>query len=200
LLNFNAFFAKVICVKDAASAYALYEEEKPDIILADIEPSTFKLIRKIRDNDQTTPIILLSQDKNPENLMLASNASIDGYVVKPIKIDKILTLICSALKRNGYKNGVSTLLKDIMFNHSTKELYKNGKQIVLGTKELQLLLLLAGNTDKTFSKREIEDHIYPLQEISDSALKNLINSLRHKLGKEIFTSVRGMGWRIRQEL
>jgi two-component system, OmpR family, response regulator VanR len=200
LLDFRAFFGKVICAHDDTLAYALYVDEKPDIILANTATTTFDLIKRIRTDDQTTPIIMLSQDLNPATLLQASNASIDGYVSKSIRIDDMLALICVALKRNGYKNHINTISEDVVFNHSTKELYKNGKQIFLGSKELQLLLLLANNAGKTFSRNEIEEQIYPLQNVTDSALRNLINNLRQKLGKGMLVSVRGMGWRIKATL
>jgi DNA-binding response OmpR family regulator len=88
------------------------------------------------------------------------------------------------------------LSKNLYYNSATKELYQNGKVVVLGIKEQELLLLLLNNRYKTITKEEIAKALWPLDLICESAIKNIILRLRKKLGVDMIISVRGIGYRL----
>ncbi|MBU0633303.1 response regulator transcription factor [bacterium] len=192
-------FKSVYSAHDGEKAYQLYEDKAPDIILTDIKMPKMdglNLIRKIRQNNYDIPIILLTSFADKEFLLDASNLSIDGYLVKPIELEKLTYTLCKALQRIHNDVEIVPLGKQLFYNSATKELYLDGSIVVLGAKEHQLLLLLIENRHRTVTKEEIEKELWPFDAVSNSAIKKLILRIRQKIKLDIIVSVRGIGYRL----
>ncbi len=192
-------FNKVYSAHDGEEAYHLYEDESPDIILTDIKMPKIdglNLIKKIRQNNYDIPIVLLTSFADQEFLLDASNLSIDGYLVKPIELEKLAYMLCKAIRRTHKNLELISLGKHLFYNSATKELYLKETVIPLGSKEHQLLCLLIENRHRTVTKKEIEKELWPLDEVSSSAIKKLILRIRQKMKTDIIISVRGIGYRL----
>lgn len=192
-------FAKVYTACEGEEAFRLYEDESPDIIITDIKmPKNdgLSLIKRIRQHNYKIPIILLTSFAEQELLLNAANLSIDGYLVKPVELEKLTFTICKAIQRTHKNEGLIVLGKNLFYNSATKELYNKGAVVMLGVKEQELLVLLLNNRHTTVTKDEIGKTLWPLDPICDSAIKNIILRLRKKLGIDIIISVRGIGYRL----
>lgn len=192
-------FAKVYVACDGEEAYYLYEDESPDIVITDIKmpkKDGLNLIRRIRQNNYEIPIILMTSFAEQEMLLNAANMSIDGYLVKPVELEKLTSTVCKAIQRTHKNEGLISLGKQLYYNSATRELYHGGSVIVLGIKEQELLALLLKNRHKTVTKDEIGKELWPLDPICESAIKNIVLRLRKKMGEDIIISVRGIGYRI----
>jgi len=192
-------FDKVYTAHDGDEALIIYEDESPDIVLTDIKMPKrdgLSLIRQIRQQDYKTPIILLTSFAEQELLLNAANLSIDGYLVKPVELEKLTYTICKAIQRTNREMGVVVLAKQLYYNTATKELYFNGTVVMLGNKEQELLALLINNRHRTITKEEISRALWPLDTMCESAIKNIILRLRKKMEIDIIISVRGIGYRL----
>lgn len=192
-------FGKVYIAADGEEAYRLYEDESPDILITDIKmpkKDGLSLIKHIRQYNYNIPIILMTSFADQEILLNASNLSIDGYLVKPVELEKLAFTICRAIQRTHKNEGLILLSKNLFYNSATKELYHNNLLVTLGGKEQELLLLLINNRHTTVSKEEIGKALWPLDPICDSAIKNIVLRVRKKLGMDIIISVRGIGYRL----
>ena len=198
----TVFFSDVYTASTAKLGYETYEDKKPDIILTDIglpDMNGLLLVKKIREKDTKTPIVVLSSYSDQKVLLEAANSKIDGYIVKPILLNELIAKLLSALQRG--KNNVSSvrLKNEVTYNFNSRELLKNGKIIFFGANEHLLLELFIENSTKILTKQEIMYHIWPLENVTDSALKNLLSRFRSKIGDDMLTSVKGSGWRINME-
>lgn len=192
-------FKEVFIASDGLEAFRIYEDEAPDIVLTDIKmpkKDGLSLIRSIRSHDYKTPIVLMTSFAEQEILLDVANLSIDGYLVKPVELEKLTFALCKAVQRVHRGESLVFLGKKIFYNSAKKELYNDGEIIVLGVKEQELLVLLLKNSHRTITKEEIVQELWPLDAICDSAIKNIILRLRKKLGLDIIVSVRGIGYRL----
>lgn len=192
-------FAKVYTACDGEEAYKIFEEESPDIIITDIKMPKrdgINLIKRIRQSNYKIPIILMTSFAEQKLLLDAANLSIDGYLVKPVELEKLTFAVCKAIQRTNKKEGLIALGRNLFYNSATKELYQNGIVVTLGVKEQELLVLLLHNRDRTITKEEIGRKLWPIDPICESAIKNIILRLRKKLGLDIIISVRGIGYRL----
>lgn len=192
-------FAKVYVASDGEEAYSLYKDESPDILISDIKMPKrdgLSLIRRIREHNYNLPVILMSSFAEQELLLSAANLSIDGYLVKPVELDKLTRTINKAIQRTHQTGGLTMLGENLYYNFATKELYQNGKVVVLGIKEQELLALLLNDRHQTTTKEEIGKALWPFDAICESAIKNIVLRLRKKLGIDIIVSVRGIGYRL----
>lgn len=192
-------FGKVYVASDGEEAYNLFEDESPDLVITDIKmpkQDGLHLIKRIRQNNYSVPIILLTSFAEQELLINAANLSIDGYLVKPVELEKLTMSVCTAIQRTHKTDGLVILGKSLYYNSATRELYYKGAVITLGLKEQELLILLINNRHKTITKEEIGKALWPLDPICESAIKNIVLRLRKKLGVDIIISVRGIGYRL----
>lgn len=193
-------FGKVFVASDGEEALRLFEEESPNIIISDIKMPKLdglNFVRRVRQSNYEVPIILLTSFTEQDILLNAANLSIDGYLVKPVELEKLTFTVCKAIQRvHKEEEGLIVLGKNLYYNTATKELYHNGEVVVLGVKEQELLQILINNRHRTLSKEEIGKTLWPLDPICESAIKNIVMRLRKKLGVDIIISVRGIGYRL----
>jgi len=192
-------FGKVYTASDGEEAYNIFEDESPDLIITDIKmpkQDGLSLIRRVRQNNYIIPIIMLTSFAEQELLFNAANLSIDGYLVKPVELEKLTNTVCTAIQRSPKIDALVVLGEHLYYNTATRELYFRGEVVSLGVKEQELLMLLISNRYKTITKDEIGKSLWPLDPICESAIKNIVMRLRRKLGIDIIISVRGIGYRL----
>ena len=198
----KVFFSEVFMAATAKLGYELYEDKKPDIILTDIglpDMDGLSLVKKMRQKDAKTPIVVLSSYSDQRVLLEAANSKIDGYIIKPIILNELIAKLLSALQRSANKVSLVTLKKGLSYNFTTRELIKNGESSFFGTNENLLLEFFIENNEKFLTKQEIMSHVWPFENVTDSALKNLLSRFRSKVGEEMLLSVKGLGWRLKME-
>lgn len=192
-------FHKVYCAKDGEEAYNLYEDEQPDIILTDVrmpKKDGIKLTRQIRQIDYQIPIIMLTSFDDKNVLLNAANLAIDGYLIKPIEFMLLVEKLLQAIKRTHVTPNLITFNQNLIFNRDTKEFYYHNVIQTLGHKELELIEFLLENHHRTISKELIEAKLWNYEVQCNSAVKNLVLRVRKKLGNDIISVIRGVGYRI----
>lgn len=193
------FFKEVYVAKNGKEALECYEDEKPDIILSDIKMPLMdgiSLAQKIRKSDFMIPIVLLSSYSDQQMLFEAANAHIDGYILKPIVLESMLETLEKVIPKIAPKKELITFANGMIYNTLSKELYKDGIIVPLGAKEQKILQIFIANKEAIVEKEEIILAIWGLEEVTDSALKGLLNRLRAKIGNDTIVSVKGSGWRL----
>lgn len=196
----SIFFKEVLQASNGEEAFRLFEANKPDMVISDIQmPLTngLSFAKKIRMIDATTPILFISSYSESSALIQAVNCGVDGYIVKPIELEEVLQAISKSLRRAGIpRENIAYFKNGLVYNYATKVLTQNGLCIDLGAKEHALLAFFLQNRNRTLTKKEIVDEIWALDEISDSAFKGLLNRLRKKIGEESIENDKNNGWRL----
>lgn len=192
----DIFFDKVFIAVDGQSAYDIYHDKKPDLIISDIMLPVLdglKLTEKIRQIDTKTPIVLISAYSSQDILLAASNASIDGYIIKPIELDTLLIVILKAIKRGNISFNKIFLNKKTYYTPHQQDFYKDNMIIPLTKNEKKLIVYLMDNMGRVVPKEELIYYIWPSEEVTESAYKNLLSRIRSKIGKDIILSIKGVG-------
>lgn len=195
----SIFFKRVLTAESGKKGYELYEDEQPDMILSDLEMPKMggiELFHMIRMKNQTIPIIALSAYSDQNILLKAANAQIDGYIIKPVELETLLDAFRKVLPKISVKRQIFTFQNGLIYNSLTEELFKETQSIALGRKEKMLLKLFIQNKERVIEKDELIEHIWIHEDVSESALKNLLNRLRNKIGFELIVSVKGSGWKL----
>ncbi len=195
-------FQKVYVAKDGEEAYAIYEENRPDVLLVDImmpKKDGLRLVKQIRQSDYNTPIVILTSFNTQEYLMKAANLSVDGYLIKPIALHHLIEVMGNAAKRSTVDLKIVKIGENLYYNGGTKELVKEGRRICLGSKELEFFELLLQNYTRVLSREEIEHTLWPRDPACESAVKAIVSRVRKKLGEETVVSIRGIGYKINMQ-
>ncbi len=193
-LLFNTIYQAI----NYQEALNIYDEKSPDIILVDInlgELSGIDIVKKIRETNIDIPIVFLTAHYDNKYLLEVANLQIDGYIVKPLDIDKLQSAMTNCLKKIKTISYIS-LDSNLTYHQNSNELFFNEEKISLGKKENLLLSLLLKNKTRTISREELEYEVWNETVVSDSSIKNLIGILRKKIGKEKIVNILGVGWKI----
>lgn len=191
-------FKSVETATNYKQAIEKYKNFKPDIMFIDIslyELNGVDIVREIREFDFKTYIVMLTAHTDNKYLIELANLQIDGYIVKPLTIDKLEQILNQILKKIDFQNHIY-IDSEYKYDLLSKELFKNDIKISLGAKENRLLELFVKNPKRTLTREEIEYEIWSEPNVGDSAFKSLILSLRKKIGSNKIINVTGIGWKI----
>jgi len=199
LKTFNIIFNNIFTAINHKEAIDLYKKETIDIVLVDIELNTqkngFDIANEIRQSNQNIPIIFLTGHDETEFVQKAINSTMNGYIIKPLNLDKLINITEKIFKKVDNSNIVE--FNNYKYNFNTFELFnENGKTIPLGKKENALLQIFLNNKYSVLSRDFLEHSIWDEPLSSESTLKNLIAALRKKIGKNMIINISKLGWRI----
>lgn len=166
--------------------------------------SGYKMAETLRVKNIKTPVIFLTAKDTENDMLTGFSVGGDDYISKPFSIKEVVARIRAVLKRtNVFSDSHMAEEKNIVFdnltiNLNTKELIIDGEKILLTKTEFALLVLLAENTNRIFSREEIIDHIWEKTPyITERTVDVHITRLRKKLGAyaSIITNRSGYGYR-----
>ncbi len=113
----------VLTAKNGKEGLELSVSKEPDLILSDIlmpQMNGYELLKKLQENPNTaaTPFIFLTAKVDVKDFRKGMTSGADDYLMKPFKIDEVLTAINTRLrKKENYQSVVenfrNTLIKKV---------------------------------------------------------------------------------------
>jgi DNA-binding response OmpR family regulator len=195
------------CLVDVAYDSMIGEKlalsRKYDVIILDVVIpgiSGFDLCKKIRNNNNLTPIIMLTSLDSVEDKLTGFDCGADDYLVKPFSFQELFARVKALIRRNK-ETRVMPLLRilDLELDSVTKKVRRNTKDIVLTATEYKILELLLSNRDKVFNRIQIAESIWGYSFNSGTNVIDVhINSLRKKIdkdfGQKLIHTKKGFGY------
>ena len=90
------FFDKIITASDGLDGLKKFDENDIDLIITDIkmpQMDGLKMIEQIRAKNISIPIVVFSAHEESEYLLKAIELNVDGFLSKPININKFIQII-----------------------------------------------------------------------------------------------------------
>lgn len=209
--NLKQFLSKnnysVDCADDGESGLYLAIETNYDVAIIDVglpKLDGISLISRLREQNITFPIIILTARDNWQDKVEGLDAGADDYMTKPFHPEELIARFNALIRRSVGKaspiicNGIFTI------NTSTLEVKKNDQLITLSSYEYKLFKYLMLNLGEVKSKTELTEHIYEQDFDRDSnVIEVFIRRLRKKLDADneygLIETLRGQGYRISQQ-
>jgi len=194
------FFTNVYATGDGKSAYILYKNQHPDIVIADIHMphmDGLSLIEEIRKKDRETKIIITTAHSDKEKLLQAIELNLVKYLIKPVQSDILKTLLLKLVEEIRTTRMFIPLKEEYRWDKKKKRLFHKEIEIALKPRERKVLELLIDKEGQTVSAIDIYNHLYedqPERDFSSDAVTSLIKRLRQKLPKETLKSSYGVGY------
>lgn len=183
-------------------ALSVLEKKYIDLVITDImmpKMDGYELIKTLRQSKYNIPILLVTakdkyQDKE-EGFLLGA----DDYMVKPIDIKEMLLRVRVLLKRANLANESKLRIGKLILDYNELSAVRNSKTYVLAQKEFYLLYKLLSTPDKVFSRQDLMEEIWGMENESDFRTVDVhIKRIREKMREipefEIVT-VRNIGYK-----
>ncbi len=161
----------------------------------------FSLFHKIKEK-KDIPIIFLTADDLELSVVRGLDMGADDYITKPFKARELISRINNILRRNKPSNNIIQI-NNIKIDTLGAKVIKEGNEIFLSSLEYKILLILATNKGKVFSREEILANIWDVEGdyVNDNTLTVYIKRIREKIEDEpanpkIIKTVRGLGYKI----
>jgi two-component system, OmpR family, KDP operon response regulator KdpE len=177
----------------------------PDLILLDLglpDESGHVVLQKLRQW-LTNPIIILSVQKDEEDIIKALDNGANDYLSKPFRTGELLARIRSALRDAISDDGETCFESNgLVINLSTRAVKKNNELVKLTSTEYNLLALLARNEGKVLTHQYLLRAIWGPGYINQSQyLRVFIAQIRKKIeddpnSPQILLTESGVGYRL----
>lgn len=175
-----------------------------DLIIIDIMlpgMDGFAVISELRRKKQT-PVIFLSAKNDDIDKIRGLGLGADDYMTKPFSPNELVARVKAHIARHDIlTNGRADIItrRSLIINKDAHTVSVGGKEISLTAKEYDLLLFLAENPNRTFSKDVIFDRIWGMDAIGDvSTVTVHIQRVRDKINinnEKFIETVWGVGYK-----
>lgn len=172
-----------------------------DLIILDItlpDENGFNLFENTIKNLKIPTIFLTAKDEE-DDIVKGLNVGAEDYITKPFSSKELLARVNRILLRSKKKNIIK--VKDISYDMDKFVLMKDNIPIELTALELKLVNLLFNNLNKVVSRNVILDKIWDWtgNYVDDHTVTVYFKRIREKIGTDIITTIKGMGYRIDEE-
>jgi two-component system response regulator RegX3 len=178
-----------------------------DVLVLDLmlpKMSGTEVCRRLRA-ESPVPIIMLTAKGAELDRVLGLEIGADDYVTKPFSMAELIGRIRAILRRRDLdRSGAERRLRigSLELDPIRHEARVDGDPKRLTPSEFKLLLLLAEQPERVFSRREIMQHLWDSEYVGDQRACDIhISNLRQKLERdaarpERIVTVRGVGYKL----
>ena len=194
----------VYTAQNGQESLNLMEKQQIDLVISDImmpEMDGYEFVQTLRETKYTLPILMITAKSQLESLEEAFKLGVDDYMVKPLRLEELVLRVKALLRRSQLEaEKVLTFTHTRLdYNALTTTDLTTGEQVQIPPKEFFLLYKLLSYPEKIFTRLDLLDDIWGMEEDYDERLVDAcIKRIRQKLkGNEDFdiVTVRGLGYK-----
>lgn len=185
VLQFEGY--EVLTASDGATGYRMVHEKKPGLVILDLmlpEIGGFEVCRKLRGENITTPILMLTARGEESDRVSGLDLGADDYMTKPFSVRELLARVRALLRRtqSAKKLPDEVRFDDVVVDFVRYEAFKRGKPLELSRKEFGVLRLLAAKPGAVVSRDELLNEVWGFENFPTTrTVDNHIATLRAKL-------------------
>ncbi|MEA3372439.1 MAG: response regulator transcription factor [Campylobacterota bacterium] len=182
----KTLFETVYTAADGNEALKIYTDKAPDILLFDISMpglDGLEAVRMIREDDQSTPIVMLSAHSERERLLSAVNLKLEAYLLKPIDDNLLLGTLKKIIEHISSDKRVY-LDQGLAWDEANRLLLDEETPVKLTKKEIMLMELLGSNPGNYVSRHNIVLYVWS-DEVPDETHDHKVTQLVYRLNAKI---------------
>src|SRR4051794_294805 len=167
-LHLNSTAHSVTSCERGRDALKKIGQNNYDLIILDItlpDISGLQICKQLRDQDNKTPIIMLTSRSDESDKVLALEMGADDYITKPFGVLELIARTRALLRRTGSQEKGKMekpliVYKSLHIDKLKRKVSVNDEKLDLTLKEFDLLYLLASNPGKPFTRSELLEQIW----------------------------------------
>jgi len=158
------------------------------------------LIKKIREQKNNTPIIILSARDRVDDRVNGLQAGSDDYLTKPFAFSELLARVQALIRRAGnITDPVNLAYADLSVDIVKRQVKRKDAVIELQPLEFSLLEYLLRNRERVVSKTMIMEHVWdynfdPMTNVVEARICRLRDKIDKDFDPKLIHTVRGAGY------
>ncbi len=200
--NFKKEGYQVYSARNGVEGKEMAIKVKPDLIMLDIMMPGMdgvelcKELRDIPDFDNTLILFLTARGEDYSQIA-GFEVGADDYITKPIRPRVLIARVKALLKRKSKQLSAENTIevKSIVIDKDKRDVKVDDKSVHIPKIEFDLLVLMASNPGKIFTREDIYLKIWGNDVyVSDRTLDVHIRKLREKIGNDFIKTIKGVGY------
>lgn len=200
---------EVTVASDGLSAYQKAKEQQFNAILLDLmlpEMDGMTVLKQLRQDNVSTPIILVTAKGDEFDRVLGLELGADDYITKPFSPREVVARLKAVLRRSQVSTDTNKTdemvisIQDLLINDSKKTVMKENIVLSLTPREYDLLLYFAQRLGRVIDRETILTAVWGYEYTGESRMVDMhISNLRDKIesnpkAPKILKTVRGFGY------
>ena len=168
-----------------------------DVIVLDImlpRMDGWQVLERLRKRKRT-PVLMLTARDATQDRVRGLDTGADDYLVKPFDLSELLARVRALIRRSAGQAQSEIALRGIVVDTRAKTVTRGGQLVGLTGREYAILEYLALHRGELVTRTALYEH---LMDENDDTLSNLMDvhiyGIRKKLGTDLITTRRGMGY------
>lgn len=190
-------------VRDGQAAATAWQMAPYGLLLLDLGlpgQHGLQLLKSLRERDDALPVIIITARDALADRLAGLDGGADDYLVKPFAIEELTARIRAVGRRQAGRARPELRVGPLRMDPARHLLWLGDEAVTVSAKDFALLRVLMDSPGVVLSREQIEDRLYGWdEEIGSNAVEVRIHHLRKKLGVEVIQTVRGVGYRIREQ-
>jgi DNA-binding response OmpR family regulator len=184
-------------VKDGASAIEAVKANEFGAVALDLnlpDHFGFSVLKEIRRTHRVPVLIMTARDAIGDRIA-GLDIGADDYLVKPFDLSEFFARLRAVIRRSLGQAQGAIHVGDLTLDTNARTLHKGDNWVRLTAKEFQILSLLMQRTGRIISRTDIESAVYGWDdEVESNTVEANIYTLRKKIGRDVITTIRGVGY------
>lgn len=204
----------LVCVcHDGEAGLMEFRRDEYQLVVLDIMlplKNGYDVLRELRE-ESGVPVLMLTAKDSEGDKVSGLRMGADDYLTKPFSNSELLARVSALLRRYLVLNAandtdVHIAAGKLELDIARREVRKEQRRIDLTAKEFDLLLFLAGNRGRVFTKRQIYQAVWDEEyTFDDNNIMVHIRRLRKKIednpdSPEYILTVWGVGYKFSDEI
>ena len=194
----------VVVARDGNEALRVARQERPDLIVLDLGlpgRDGLDVTRELR-RDSNVPIVMLTARTDEADKIVGLELGADDYLTKPFSAKELVARVRAVLRRtNASEHASQVRVGDVDIDETRMRVTVAGKPVELTATEFQLLLAMARQPGRVFTRSQLLDAIRgEAFEAYERAIDAHVKNIRRKIEPDpraprYIQTVFGVGYR-----
>jgi len=181
-------------------ALDLADGEEFDLLVLDVGlPGLdgFAVLRELRARGRRLPVVILTARDSVEDTVAGLEAGADDYVGKPFRFEELLARIRARLRDGRGPEPTVLRVGPAALDLRTRRLSVAGRLVELTAREFALADVFFRHPGQVLSREQLLSHVWGYDyDPGSNVVEVYVRYLRQKIGDDLITTVRGMGYRL----
>jgi two-component system response regulator QseB len=190
-------------VRDGETALIAAREPNYDLMVLDLGlpgRDGLEILRALRRSGNALPVLILTARSEVSDRVVGLDAGADDYLVKPFDLEELAARARALIRRRSGRAQPLIEHLGLTLDPATHRVTRGAEEVNLSGREYAILVALLDRPGAILSRTQLEERLYGWgDEIDSNAIEVHVHALRRKLGADFIHTVRGLGYRVRNQ-